>query len=48
MAGHSPLTERYGFVWKRKNVTLTGHRAMARLDMTVRTLRWWYMLLDTD
>ena len=28
-----------GFVWKRKNVTLTGHGAMARLDRTVRTLR---------
>ena len=34
-----PLTEEYGFVWKRKNVTLTGHGAMARLDRTVRTLR---------
>ena len=34
-----PLTEKYGFVWKRKNVTLTGHGAMARLDRTVRTLR---------
>ena len=29
------LTEEYGFVWKRKNVTLTGHAAMARLDRTV-------------
>ena len=40
------LTEGYVFVWKkRKNVTLTGHGAMARLDRTVRTLRWWYMFL---
>ena len=30
--GIPPLTEEYGFVWKRKNVTLTGHGAMARLD----------------
>ena len=37
--GIPPLTEKYGFVWKRKNVTLTGHGAMARLDRTVRTLR---------
>ena len=34
-----PLTEKYGFVWRRKNVALTGHGAMARLDRTVRTLR---------
>ena len=39
------LTEEYGFVWKRKNVTLTGHGAMARLDRTVRTLRWYMFLI---
>ena len=39
--GIPPLTEEYGFVWKRKNVTLTGHGAMARLDRTVRTLRYY-------
>ena len=27
------------FVWKRKNVALTGHGAMARLFRSVRTLR---------
>ena len=40
-----PLTEEYGFVWKRKNVTLTGHGAMARLDRTVRILRWYMFLI---
>ena len=30
--GIPPLTEKYGFVWERKNVALTGHGAMARLD----------------
>ena len=39
------LTEEYGFVWKRKNVALTGHGAMARLDRTVRTLRWYMFLI---
>ena len=39
------LTEEYGFVWKRKNVMLTGHGAMARLDRTVRTLRWYMFLI---
>ena len=34
-----------GSVWKRKNVTLTGHGAMARLDRTVRTLRWYIFLI---
>ena len=43
--GIPPLTEEYGFVWKRKNVTLTGHGAMARLDRTVRTLRWYMFLI---
>ena len=28
-------------MWKRKNVALTGHGAMARLDRTVRTLRYY-------
>ena len=32
-------------MWKRKNVTLTGHGAMARLDRTVRTLRWYMFLI---
>ena len=40
-----PLTEKYGFVWKRKNVALTGHGAMARLDRTVRTLRYYMEML---
>ena len=40
-----PLTEEYGFVWKRKNVALTGHGAMARLDRTVRTLRYYMEML---
>ena len=35
----SSPTEKYEFVWKRKNVTLTRHGAMTRLDRTVRTLR---------
>ena len=39
------LTEEYGFVWKRKNVALTGHGAMARLDRTVRTLRYYMEVL---
>ena len=43
--GIPQLTEEYGFVWKRKNVTLTGHGAMARLDRTVRTLRWYMFLI---
>ena len=43
--GIPPLTEKYGFVWKRKNVTLTGHGDMARLDRTVRTLRWYMFLI---
>ena len=43
--GMPQLTEEYGFVWKRKNVTLTGHGAMARLDRTVRTLRWYMFLI---
>ena len=44
-AGIPPLTEKYGFVWKRKNVALTGHGAMARLDRTVRTLRYYMEML---
>ena len=36
-AGILPLTEKYGFVWKRKNVALTGHSAMARLFRSVGT-----------
>ena len=44
-AGIPQLTEEYGFVWKRKNVTLTGHGAMARLDRTVRTLRYYMEML---
>ena len=43
--GIPELTEKYGFVWKRKNVTLTGHGAMARLDRTVRTLRYYMEML---
>ena len=45
--GIPPLTEKYGFVWKRKNVALTGHGAMARLDRTVRTLRYYMDMLWT-
>ena len=44
-AGIPPLTEKYGFVWKRKNVALTGHGAMARLDRTVRTLRYYMEMI---
>ena len=33
------LTEECGFAWKRKNVMLTGHGAMARLGRIVKTLR---------
>ena len=44
-AGIPELTEEYGFVWKRKNVALTGHGAMARLDRTVRTLRYYMEML---
>ena len=40
-----PLTEEYDFVWKRMNVILTGHGAMARLDRTVRTLRYYMEML---
>ena len=44
-AYHGSQRSMYGFVWKRKNVTLTGHGAMARLDRTVRTLRWYMFLI---
>ena len=33
------LTKKYAFVWRPKNVALTGHGSMARLDRVVRTLR---------
>ena len=40
-----PVTQLSSFVWKRKNVTLTGHGAMVRLDGTVKTLRWYMFLI---
>lgn len=40
------LSAQYGFAWYRKNVAVTGHGAMARLDRTVRTLRYFMQVID--
>ena len=43
--GNVSHKETWACMEKKKNVTLTEHGSMARLDRTVRTLRWWCMFL---
>ena len=38
------LSQDYGFTWYKKNVAVTGHSGMARLDRTVRTLRYFMQI----
>ena len=35
------LAQKYAFSWRRKNTAAVGHGGMARLDRTVRTLRFY-------
>ena len=39
--GIPELAKKYTFSWRRKNTALVGHGGMARLDRTVRTLRFY-------
>ena len=39
--GIPKLAQKYAFSWRRKNTAAVGHGGMARLDRTVRTLRFY-------
>ena len=40
-SGIPKLAQKYAFSWRRKNTAAVGHGGMARLDRTVRTLRFY-------
>lgn len=40
------LSQEFGFTWYKKNVAVVGHGGMARLDRTVRTLRYFMQIFS--